>query len=91
MSLHNWQQYRNFSFNLSPSNLTSELHRPLYTAYRSDEGSIIIAKKNLITEEIQTNQVNPNQLVAIKAKSFPKPVILISYWIIIWWNKKSIK
>ena len=42
------------------------------------EGSIIIEKKNLITEEVKTNQVNPNKLVAIKFESLDKPVILIS-------------
>ena len=45
---------------LSPSISTSELFPPVYTAYRCDRdddygGSIIIAKKNLITEEIKTN------------------------------------
>ena len=68
---------------LSPLISTSELLHPVYTAYRCDRddgygGSIIITKKNLIIEEIKTNQVNPNQLVAIKVESLHKPVILMS-------------
>ena len=68
---------------LSPLISTSELLPPVYIAYRCDrddgyEGSIIIEKKNLITEKIKTNQVNPNKLVAIKFESLHKPVILIS-------------
>ena len=68
---------------LSPSISTSELLHPVYTAYKCDRddgygGSIIIARKNLIIEEIKTNQVNPNQLVAIDVESFHKPVILMS-------------
>ena len=39
---------------------------------------LIIAEKNLIIEEIKTNQLNPNQLVAIKVESLHKPVILMS-------------
>ena len=68
---------------LSPLISTSELLHPVYTAYRCDRddgygGSIIITKKNLIIEEIKTNQVNPNQLVAVKVESLHKAVILMS-------------
>ena len=68
---------------LSPSISTSELLPPVYTVYRCDRddgygGSIIIAKKDLIIEEIKTNQVNPNQLVPIKVEFLHKPVVLMS-------------
>ena len=58
---------------------------PVYTTYRCDEddcygGSIIIAKKNLIIVEIKTNQMNTNQLAAIKVESFLKHVTLKKLW-----------
>ena len=68
---------------LTPSVSTSKLLPPGYTAYRCNRGHgfggfIIIAKKNLIIEEIKTNQENPSQLVAIKVKFFHKRLILMS-------------
>ena len=68
---------------LKPSIKNAEILPGNYMAYRKDRidgwgGAIIIAKKDLIIEEIEVSE-SP-EIVAIKLETFGKPVIMVSFY-----------